>query len=326
MSTISSYGKKNIYSIKEGFISDAKELIYRDTINFSMINEIGLTNNCNVCGKSLSGSAMTKHKINYYKCKNCGMVGAGKIKDYSRYNRNLYQDSDYGAYKGFEGRRLKEIYKPKVDYLIKVLPDVLERGVIDIGAGMGYFVKALRENNIKAKGYEVNKKFTEFFNKLEGDQEDGLIHVNHDKLIDALKKEDPNQVISLIHVLEHVEDPVNLLSEIKSIGFRHIFLAVPIFGFSTTFEFTNDNYYHRNLSPDHLYLYTNHTLRWLEEKIGFKRDSDWYFGQDMHDLARILSYQNTGFNLDGAVEILENLQLAIDNAKQSSEIHLLWSI
>ena len=60
---------------------------------------------------------------------------------------------------------------------------------------------------------------------------------------------------------EHVEDPVNLLSEIKNIGFRNIFLAVPIFGFSTTFEFTNDNYYHRNLSPDHLYLYSKINIK-----------------------------------------------------------------
>jgi len=326
MNTKSFFGKKNINKIKQGFIDDSIELISKDVETYKEIEKIGFNLECNICSTKLNDQVFTKHNIKYYRCGECGMMGAGKISNYSEYNDLLYQDISYGSYTGFEESRLSEIYIPKADYLIKILPDIRERGVIDIGAGLGYFVKALLLAGVKAKGYEINKDFVNNFNVIEKNtiNSGALIHVEHEQLIDHLKNEDTNQVISLIGVLEHVEDPVKLLTELKNIGFKNFFISVPLFGFSTHFEAMNENYYHRQLAPDHSYLYTEDALLWLQEKIGLSRLSEWYFGQDMHDISRFLLSQGTGFNIQATLEMFEKMQLVIDESKFSSEIHLIW--
>ena len=140
MNTKSFFGKKNINKIKQGFIDDSFELISKDIETYKEIEKIGFNLECNICSTKLSDQVFTKHNIKYYRCVECGMMGAGKISNYSEYNDLLYQDISYGSYTGFEESRLSEIYIPKADYLIKILPDIRERGVIDIGAGLGYFV------------------------------------------------------------------------------------------------------------------------------------------------------------------------------------------
>ena len=70
----------------------------------------------------------------------------------------------------------------------------------------------------------LNKDFVNNFNVIEKNtiNSGALIHIEHEQLIDHLKNEDTNQVISLIGVLEHVEDPVKLLTELKNIGFDYV--------------------------------------------------------------------------------------------------------
>jgi len=325
--TVSIFGKKNINKIKQTFIDNNSQLVMESKKTFSQISKIGFVNTCNVCSSTLDDVCFSKHGIQYYRCDCCGMLGTGKIANYDNYNSLLYQEESYGDYTGFESERLNDIYVPKVEYLIKTLPDVFSRGVIDIGAGLGYFVKALSLKGIEAKGYEINKEFVKRFNRIEekSDLKGKLINVAHDKLIDALKCENNDQVISLIGVLEHVEDPLSLLDEIKKMGFRHIFVSVPMFGMSTYFEAALDNYYHRQLSPDHIYLYTDQTLSWLERRLEFDRISEWFFGQDMYDISRILASNETGFSVADSLEMFEQMQLVIDKNRLSSEIHLIWS-
>lgn len=322
---ISFFGKKNINKIKKSFIDNNDKLVSESKDLFTKTANIGFSGKCNVCSSALNNAAFSKHGIKYYRCAECGMLGTGKVNDYNMYNALLYQTEDYGDYLGFESERLQSVYLPKVDYLIKILPDVLERGVIDIGAGLGYFVKALSTKGIPAKGYEINKEFVKKFNIMADPGLKGaLIEISHDELISALENEDTNQVISLIGVLEHVEDPVFLLESIRNIGFKNIFISVPMFGISTYFEAIFGGHYHRQLSPDHIYLYSDKTLLWLERKLNFERLSEWYFGQDMYDISRILQTCNVGFDSEAAIEMFDEMQFAIDRNKLSSEVHLIW--
>jgi 2-polyprenyl-3-methyl-5-hydroxy-6-metoxy-1,4-benzoquinol methylase len=323
----SHYGKKNINKIKQEFIDESKSLILKDVERFREVGKIGFKGLCNVCSSTLDNPIFTKHCIDYYKCSKCGMLGAGQVKSYSDYNKLLYEDIEYGNYLGLAEQRLNDIYIPKADFLIKTLPDVCSRGVIDIGAGLGYFVKALNLKGVNAKGYEINKNFVENFNNTAKKEATNgkMVHIEHDKLINSLKNEDNSKVISLIGVLEHVENPVNLLLDIKKLGFKNLFISVPLFSFSTLFEAIYDDYYHRQLSPDHIYLYTEKALLWLESELGLKRLSQWYFGQDMHDILRILSSKSLSFDIDNMEEMFDDMQLVIDKNKMSSEVHLVWS-
>lgn len=81
--------------------------------------------------------------------------------------------------------------------------------VLDIGCGTGEFLLEMKQHGWEVKGLEIDKKASEFAEK-----EYGLEVLNRD-LNDLRPLENPFEVITMWHVLEHLHQPLNALKNIK---------------------------------------------------------------------------------------------------------------
>ena len=127
----------------------------------------------------------TKINIPYFLCKTCGHLNAG-YKDTIKFAKKLYQDNDGKDYsvsylpnksvsylpnkKDINDYkfRTKNIYLPKVDFLIKsLLKEKNFYNYMDIGCGTGHYISALKKRKINNfEGYDPSVTMVNFGNKV----------------------------------------------------------------------------------------------------------------------------------------------------------------
>ena len=123
---INKYGKKNIHEIKKTFKDNNNEMVLRDSKVFAEIKNFGLIKQCLVCHHNLEKVFFVKHELNYYSCENCGALGIGTPENFLEFFDLLYGNDEYGDYSKFTNERIKQIYVPKVEFLLEVLPNLKE--------------------------------------------------------------------------------------------------------------------------------------------------------------------------------------------------------
>jgi 2-polyprenyl-3-methyl-5-hydroxy-6-metoxy-1,4-benzoquinol methylase len=134
-----------------------------------------------------------------HRCMNCGFVQCGSVKDVTRYYREL-EDSDYEA-----SRSEREIQAHK---LIKLLYKYKKNGrLLDIGAGSGILLEQAEKIGYQSESVEPSCWLQEQAIKR------GLtIHLGtfpHKNIKQGV------DVVTLIDVIEHVPNPVELLNSIR---------------------------------------------------------------------------------------------------------------
>jgi len=83
--------------------------------------------------------------------------------------------------------------------------------LLDIGCGVGHFINLAKENGYIVEGVEPDKVLIEMSRKRYGNI--GTIYNHNAQEIDSIKKKYDS--ITLIDVLEHVEDDIDLLRSIR---------------------------------------------------------------------------------------------------------------
>lgn len=117
--------------------------------------------------------------------------------------------------------------------------------LLDLGSASGSFVKICKDNNIDAEGIDGSKQKINFEN-------------------DKLDFEDETfDVITLISVIEHVQEPSNVLREI----FRVLKKRGTVVIVTPNFKYSYKNFYD---DPTHLRPYTNKSINKLMQLYGFK--------------------------------------------------------
>lgn len=338
------YGKslKDLLKHKKSFF-DANENLLNDLLN---INELYLKqpkrSNCKNCNFDLNGPSFIKQKVKYVICDTCGHLN-GAYEDTDEFCSAVYTEDDgqnyainYSAENLSEyNQRVADIYLPKAKHLKKSLLTIEKNpeslNYVDFGAGSGYFLSALRKAGlINSIGYEVSKSQTNFGNNFLGEKSI-ILHSKKDTLniINSLDAE----VISMIGVLEHLQNPREVLSAIRmNNSVRYLFLSVPTFSPSVFLEAAFPKFIHRQLTAGHTHLYTEKSLEYLISEYDLKKVSAWWFGTDMMDLYRFI--HTTLISNDDTREIvnewknffvplMDSLQLEIDKKHFSSEVHIL---
>ena len=150
---------KNVSLIKKDFISDNKKYFsYAQKIN-NVYKKQTKRKKCENCNFKISKPFLKNFGINYSMCPKCGHLN-GVYEDTEKFNKWLYANEEgknYNLfYKKFYNSRVQNIYVPKVDFLKKVIKEKIK--VIDYGAGVGYFLKALEIRRIQGVGLETNKQ------------------------------------------------------------------------------------------------------------------------------------------------------------------------
>lgn len=306
---------------------------------------------CKICGERLAGEPyFTKHGVPYALCASCGHLN-GMHEDTDDFLDRLYVrdgGKNYAAnYLSQHGEeylsRVREIYSPKAAFLLDALRhegcDPSHLSYLDLGAGAGYFVGALALAGIAgAQGVEVSESQVNLgcgmFQHL-GIEGASLRRISLDEL-PGLVRQTSADVLSMIGVLEHLQNPGEVLQAIKeNPRVRYLIISVPLFSLSVMIEAAFPQVFPRHLSGGHTHLFTQASLAWMAQRYGLETVAEWWFGTDTMDVFRSLmvTLQGNGEtkNLAPAcaqqmAEVMDELQLCLDRRHLSSEVHLVYKV
>ena len=204
--------------------------------------------------------------------------------------------------------------------------------ILDLGSGVGHFLKACENKRISSVGYETNPKMVKEGNKFL--KKKNLLKIKDFKeILYLIEKNKTANVLSLISVLEHVEYPNQILKSFYKSKIKYLFLSIPLFNFSVYIETIFQNIYPRQLPVTHPHLYTYKSIKYILKKYNLKVCGEWWFGTEMLDL-----YKTFRLNLESNkhnskkfnnyfsklyLGEMNKLQSIFDKNKKSSEVHLI---
>jgi hypothetical protein len=300
---------------------------------------------CKNCEAPLGESLFEKFGVEYICCTRCGHLN-GAHEDTDAFCEALYTEDEgkaYGlVYAAIDGnayrKRVDDIYLPKALFLAEALKEQGEdpagMSFVDLGAGSGYFVAALVAAGLsRVKGFEVSKAQVESGNANLGRE---LLIQHRLSDITGLASGLEADTVSLIGVLEHLQRPREVLGGLReNTKVRYLFLSLPLFSPSVFFEMVFPEVMPRQLVGGHTHLYTEASIDYLCKEFGFERKAEWWFGTDVVDLYRSVSVmlakmagsRNTIGTWDRIFRpIMDDIQLAMDRHRVSSEVHLLLKV
>ncbi len=175
---------------------------------------------------------------------------------------SFYKNDYRKSYKGISVPKNKHIYRAGQNALKRfgLINSLIDFGgdVLDAGSSSGEFVYLLKSKGISARGIEANEGYANFSSQELG------IGVD----IQAFSKFSPNaqfDAITMFHVLEHLENPVDDLTHLtqflKHEG--HLIIEVPNIMYG---DMAFSNKWH----PGHLFSYCKETLRALGVKLSMQ--------------------------------------------------------
>ena len=214
---------------------------------------------CPACGPAASRTVWREKIYRAAECENCGLIrvdpqppGLGDIYGETYYRNNYLPKS--GERLSFFGERLAEIEK--------LLPP---GKALDVGCGVGFFLKAAAERGWKASGVETSEFAAGYARK-----EFGL------EVAPGLPaEEDSFDLLTLWDVIAHLDDPAGYLSRLRRLAKKDALLVVAtpvrpraVFKFAAFLSrFITSRYYLH--IPQQLFHFTRPSLENLLETQGF---------------------------------------------------------
>jgi SAM-dependent methyltransferase len=243
--------------------------------------------NCLVCGQSdkkilgLRGNreytgadpqAEPHLFTNVVECRNCGFIYTNpQINGVEFLEAEHYNNPE--NYQSDAGENIAEMYLHRLGFIKNF---VSAGTLLDVGAGKGEFVAAAGENGFQAVGVEPSPRFCEF-----AKEQFGAIVYNGLLETCAELKNQKFDAVTLHHVFEHVENPHELLENLKDFLTEDgiVYIEVPNTQSMTLklidvyFRLRGKNWSGR-LSPlhppFHKYGYNQKSLSFILKKHGYK--------------------------------------------------------
>ena len=209
-----------------------------------------------------NGECRDNKKIKICECSNCGLVFLESFKhiDSFFYNENGQVISNKKN-NIVNTASLIDTERRYEQFYLKLA----NKNVLDFGCGKGLFLSKLKEKGISSKlnSLEINKSYESFLSN----------EFNHFNSIDEIK-DDSIDVITLFHVLEHLEDPIKTLNQLypklKSGG--RIIIEVPSSEDVLLKTYKSSAFSKFTYWSCHLYLFNTYTLKRAIEKTLYEID------------------------------------------------------
>jgi 2-polyprenyl-3-methyl-5-hydroxy-6-metoxy-1,4-benzoquinol methylase len=219
---------------------------------------------CNICNSTSSRLFLAKDGFNYKKCTHCGLVYQSPrpvFRDLRKRYSDEYFDYEFNNQDNFFNLMklgLKDVRFDSFNHNGNG-----SRNFLDIGCATGLLLNYVREKGWSTKGVEICKPSVEYARKRFG------LDIFLGTLEEAAFPSDSFEVVHFSHVIEHVPYPKKMLIEIRRIlkPDGHIIVTTPnIAGGHALFARAS----WRSLIPDHIYLFSQKTLRKLLELSGYR--------------------------------------------------------
>ena len=227
----------------------------------------------------------------FYNCNSCNHLYSGLVPSEEAL-KSLYAEVDgdseveltqreiYTNEKYYE-KRLNEIAYPKAKF---ASDNIQDRGLwIDLGAGIGDLLLSAKKLGWDTLGYESDKVQVQF--AIDKGVKMVEKYLDLSQIIPELKSA---KIISLINVLEHLENPKETVKNISKSLSKGAYFLFEVPRFPSISSFANKCFPEtsaRNIySPDHLHLFSDNSIKFILDDAGFEIKSSWYFGQDIYEL------------------------------------------
>jgi SAM-dependent methyltransferase len=245
---------------------------------------------CNLCGADdyvVRFEAGVAQAARVVQCKQCSLMYANPRADVPDHVQVEQFDVDF-VDQNLDAERFKKESLQVRDYdsTRRILGDRFPaRGkLLEVGSGFGYLLDHFRRDGWKVTGVEPNAGLTR--------------HAQNALKLDVLPKILPEakfpdasfDAVLMMHVIEHVPDPLDTLSEIWRVlrPGGMLVMETPVYD---TLMFKLLGRRERSLScGGHIYFFTSSTLRALSEKAGFRFERS-------DKVGRSLTFGRLGYNI-----------------------------
>ena len=203
------------------------------------------------------------------KCKNCSVVYIGNPPDRSTvydedYDVTSYDAKDYDRFSSLKG--LSELYAINEQRLKFIKREKQSGQLLDIGCGLGFFIKTAHKYGFDVYGIDVAKRAVQYV-------ENTFKLIARVETLDELLRQGKRfDLITLWHVLEHFVNPVDELKKIRRLLNEGgvCFIEVPNLH-SLRFKLSRNKWVGGNHPLYHRSFFTNQTLEDTLYKSGFSR-------------------------------------------------------
>ncbi len=221
---------------------------------------------CDLCGSDTSMVLFEKDGFKHVKCRNCGLVHVNpRLKNPLEHQETFYDnlaasfgDLNERAHHDYTGSRRKRFLKEAAMYL----PYNLNGRILDIGCGLGGFLKGAAEQGWKyPEGIEIAPQAAEYTSKFFPVRMKPFEETEYDYYFD---------VIRLENVIEHVPSPRSIVvSAYKYLRPGGLFvISTPNYR-SLSVTLCREKWQYI-CGADHIYLFAPKTISQLLSKNGFK--------------------------------------------------------
>jgi len=339
------FGKSSdaLMNLKQDFFNNNDDLLRKSKEINSIYASQPRRDRCKNCNFPIKNWSFFKQGVEYCVCEQCGHLN-GLHQDTNEFCEAVYTDdggADYAEnYNSKDvdqyNNRVANIYLPKAEFLCDSLESIGEvcnnLSYSDFGAGSGFFVNALLKIGISnITGYEVSE--TQVLLGTNVGKLNNLVVHSMSEIVNLASSVD-TEVVSMIGVLEHLQNPRDVLGALKNNPKVHyLYLSVPLFSPCVFFEMVFPTIMQRHLTSGHTHLYTEDSLNWMANEYDLSPISAWWFGTDMVDLyrnieVRIRQQKETKNMADYwskiMIPLIDSLQISIDKKHLSSEVHMLY--
>lgn len=325
------------FSGKSSYFDNNKQLLSEEIERNDLYKAQPERKFCKICNHPLElKHDFISHGVKYKFCSACTHLNGNQMETKEFLNA-LYIGSSTGDYsKDYLDNnfieRTKNIYTPKVEFLLEVI-GYADFNLLDVGCGSGYFVHASGLLGVKARGIDVSKEMVDFGNAQISSMTNQrpLQYVGASDFYGEITTSDC-LVVSAIGVIEHLENPHDLLTAFVRSEAKYLFYSVPMFSTSVALENAFTNVYPRQLAGGHTHLFTETSIEKMHDIFNLQPVAQWRFGTDVMDLYRSLMITLTANGassqlidkLDaGLGSVVNQLQAVLDHNNFCSEIHCL---
>jgi SAM-dependent methyltransferase len=200
-------------------------------------------------------------------------------------------------------------WKATADFILGKVYEHLSEGkgqrILDVGCAYGFFLLFAKERGLDAYGVEVSSETSRY-------ARDHGAKVRTGTLLEARFDSTLFDIVTLNNVLEHTLDPVAELREVfrilKNQGI--VFLAVPNFG--SLVAKVDNFYWHMKSWPNHLFYFTESTLKAILRKAGFS-------------IVEVFTHQGES-NYADDLRVIRDRLLISDEEELREIINLTWKL
>ena len=213
---------------------------------------------CPLCKNSRGTFFHEIHIYKYYLCDFCQTLFLYPIPKQINIDKFYEDDFDYSA--GFA----QEVYiRRRAHTIFHNLRKLNPQGIslLDVGSGYGYFLDELNKRGLKTTGLEPSKRLYAYSKKHFN------LHVLPETFENYSSHGKKYDFITLIHVIEHVTDPLQTIQKAMSMLNKEGILFIETPNLDSHLFASEQKNYTFLLVPDHIWIFSLKSFSKLFEKI-----------------------------------------------------------